>query len=207
MHFAEPASCAGVTGERFINYIPFTKILLWDQVQNYGYRRMPDGTLEVSHHGESFHGPWPIRMLVELHAMYVIWATEKHINSVVFGTEDLEANEAHRSNIPLVVAKEWIASLQVAQGEATDKKRLSSQPTQMQQATQKTLKKLSRKDTVIEVRQMPGGAVKLHISDPVAQAAVKAALKDLKEIEGKDAAGDALNKLLQKMPTKMEGAK
>ena len=81
------------------------------------------------------------------------------------------------------------------------------QPTQMQQATQKTLKKLSRKDTVIEVRQMPGGAVKLHISDPVAQAAVKAALKDLKEIEGKDAAGDALNKLLQKMPTKMEGAK
>ena len=36
--------------ERFIQYVPFTKILLWDQVQNYGYRRLPDGTMEASHH-------------------------------------------------------------------------------------------------------------------------------------------------------------
>lgn len=188
--------------ERFINYIPLTNILLWDQVQNYGFQKMPDGTLEVSHHGESFHGPWPVRILVGLHSQYVIWATEKHINSAVFGTEDLEANEEHRSNIPLVVAKEWIAALQKAQGEATQKKRLQSKPTQMQQATQKTLKKLTRQDTVIEVRQMPSGAIKLHASDPEAQAALKAALKDLKDIEGKDAAGDALNNLLQKIPAK-----
>lgn len=33
--------------ERFINYIPFTNIILWDQVQNYGYQRLPDGTLEA----------------------------------------------------------------------------------------------------------------------------------------------------------------
>ena len=37
--------------ERFKNYIPYTNILLWDQVQNYGYRRRSDGVIEVQHHG------------------------------------------------------------------------------------------------------------------------------------------------------------
>ena len=30
--------------------------------------------------------PRPVKFLVQLHAQYVIWATEKHINSPIFGT-------------------------------------------------------------------------------------------------------------------------
>ena len=90
--------------ERFKNYIPWTNILLWDQVQNYGYRRRADGVIEVQHHGESFYGPWPVRLAVQLHSYYVIWATEKHLNSDLFGSDDLEAVEKQRENIPLAVS-------------------------------------------------------------------------------------------------------
>tara|TARA_B100000795_G_scaffold267709_1_gene253112 strand:+ start:147 stop:1010 length:864 start_codon:yes stop_codon:yes gene_type:complete len=90
--------------ERFKNYIPWTNILLWDQVQNYGYRRRADGVIEVQHHGESFYGPWPVRLLVQLHSYYVIWATETHLNSELFGSDDLEAVEKQRENIPLAVS-------------------------------------------------------------------------------------------------------
>ena len=38
--------------ERFKNYVPFTKFLMWDQVQCYGYNRREDGTCEVFHRGE-----------------------------------------------------------------------------------------------------------------------------------------------------------
>ncbi|EOD07238.1 hypothetical protein EMIHUDRAFT_350878 [Emiliania huxleyi CCMP1516] len=52
--------------ERFKNFIPLTSFLLWDQVQCYGYKRREDETVEVFHRVE---------------ARYVIWATERHINS------------------------------------------------------------------------------------------------------------------------------
>ena len=94
--------------ERFVQYIPFTRWILWDQVQNYGYKRHTDGTVEVIHHGESFYGPWPVRLACGLHARYVVWATEKHINSVLFATKDLEAQEHQRSNIPLYVVNQWL---------------------------------------------------------------------------------------------------
>ena len=82
--------------ERFVNYIPGTKILLWDQVHNFGFRRKSDGRIEVEHQGESFYGPWPVSFVVRLHAMYVIWAVQRHINSPLFGSEDLEAVEEQR---------------------------------------------------------------------------------------------------------------
>jgi hypothetical protein len=104
--------------ERFKNVVPFTNLLLWDQVQNYGFRRLPDGTIEVNHHGERFHGPWPVRLLVQLHARYVIWATEKHINSPLFGTDDIEAVEAQRENIPYYVMNEFVKDLRVQQEKA-----------------------------------------------------------------------------------------
>ena len=63
---------------------------MWDQVQCYGYNRKEDGSIEVFHRGEHFFGPFPVRLLVQLHARYVIWATEKHINSPTFGSPDLE---------------------------------------------------------------------------------------------------------------------
>merc|ERR1719486_355465 len=76
--------------ERFKNFIPLTPFLMWDQTQCYGYNRREDGTCEVFHRGQNFYGPLPVRWLVQMHAMYVIWATEKHINSPLFGTKELE---------------------------------------------------------------------------------------------------------------------
>lgn len=170
-------------------------------MQNYGFQRMPDGSLEVSHHGESFDGPIIVKWIVSLHAQYVIWATEKHINSPLFGTENLEAQEEQRSNIPLHVAQLWLKDLQEQQGAATQKRKLHSQPTMQQEQTQKALKRLARADTVIEVRRLPGGSLKFQAEDPETQATIKAALKDIKTANGSDAAGDALNKLLKTMPS------
>merc|ERR1719164_184887 len=101
--------------ERFKNYIPMTRYLMWDQTQCYGYNRREDGTCEVFHKGKCFYGPFPVRMLVQLHARYVIWATEKHINSSAFAVADLEAQEHQRSNIPLHAVKDFFARLHMAQ--------------------------------------------------------------------------------------------
>ena len=97
--------------ERFKNFIPFSPFLMWDQTQCYGYNRREDGTCEVFHRGEVFYGPLPVRFLVKLHAMYVIWATEKHINSPTFGNGDLEANEHQRSNVPAHVFQDFLSRL------------------------------------------------------------------------------------------------
>jgi hypothetical protein len=57
---------------------------LWKMTQNFGYHRRDDGTCEIYHHGESFQGIFPMRILFQLHAKYVIWATERYINSEAF---------------------------------------------------------------------------------------------------------------------------
>jgi len=83
-------------------------------VQNFGYHRRSDGTCEVYHHGEYFRGPWPLHIFWLLHAKYVGWATEKHVNSAKFGSEseeDQEAEEAQRRIVPLFVFKEFLAEL------------------------------------------------------------------------------------------------
>ena len=70
---------------------------LWDMVLNFGYNRRADGTCEVYHNGESFRGPFPIRLLFWLHGKYVIWATKKFINGNLFESEDLlDEKEAER---------------------------------------------------------------------------------------------------------------
>ena len=190
--------------ERFINYIPYTHWMMWDQVQNYGYRRLPDGTLEVSHQGEHFYGPWPIRLLVQLHAYYVIWATEKHINSPVFGVGSLEDQEHQRSNIPLHVAKEWLETLQKSQETSVSHSRLQRTKSvadreahETNQRTLSTLKRLQRTNTTISVERKFDGTVKITADDPEAQAAIKHALKSIKTSQGNEAAADALNALLK----------
>lgn len=87
-------------------------ITLWEMTQNFGYHRYDDGTCVVYHHGENFKGFFPIRLLFQLHAKYVIWATEKYVNSDAFGSEDLETErEEQRHNIPLHVFKGFLADL------------------------------------------------------------------------------------------------
>merc|ERR1719502_1577871 len=137
--------------ERFVQYIPYMPVLLWDQVQNYGFKRQPDGTLKGIHQGEYFKGPWFVRYLVQLHAYYVLWATEKHINSQLFGTEDLEAQEEQRGNIPLHVFNEWLVEQQ-AQKNAADK--AAGLDTTAGEANVKALKKLKRNNSVVEVKKI-----------------------------------------------------
>jgi len=190
--------------ERFVQYIPYTKILLWDQVQNYGYRRLPDGRIEVSHQGESFYGPWPVKFLVQLHAQYVIWATEKHINSPIFGTEDLEGNEHQRSNIPLHLAKQWLADLSTNQETIVAKAKADGKGVAEAEATLKSLKRLQRRDTVITVNRVDGqkgvlsSNVRVDVEDPTARTAIKKALKHQKETLGPDAVHSSLSNLLEK---------
>lgn len=85
---------------------------LWEMTQNFGYHLKDDGTCEVYHHGEHFHGLFPLRLLFQLHSKYVIWATEKYVNSEAFGMEDRESDlEEQRQNVPLHVFKEFVDGL------------------------------------------------------------------------------------------------
>lgn len=85
---------------------------LWEMTQNFGYHRKDDGTSVVYHHGDKFQGFFPVRFIFQLHAKYVIWATQKYINSDDFGTEDHEDQlEEQRQNIPLHVFKSFLVGL------------------------------------------------------------------------------------------------
>jgi len=87
---------------------------LWQMTQNFGYHLLDDGTCEIYHQGEQFSGLFPIRFLFQLHAKYVIWATEKYINSQDFGSEDRETElEETRQNIPLHVFREFLDGLKM----------------------------------------------------------------------------------------------
>merc|ERR1711988_1289226 len=83
--------------------------------QNFGFNKRSDGTCEVYHHGEYFYGPWPVRLIFELHGRYLIWASEKHVNSPAFSSKSeaaLEEKEAMRKNIPAHVFNEFISQLE-----------------------------------------------------------------------------------------------
>jgi len=94
-----------------VNWIPLTHFVLWDQVQCYGFKYLNAGKVEVFHRGEYFNGPYLVRLGILLHAKYVIWATEKHINSKLFATDDLEAQHEQRGNIPAYVLHQFLDSL------------------------------------------------------------------------------------------------
>jgi len=189
--------------ERFKNFIPFTPFLMWDQVQCYGYNRREDGKLEIFHRGEYFHGPLPIRLLVQLHARYVIWATAKHINSPVFGSGDLEMNEHQRSNVPLHVVSDFFHRLSVAYAVATEAGKLAASAADTAQA-EKTLKVLQK------LREDPGTAyltrksnlkrskTQIEMADPEAQAAVDVVLSSLgKTAAGREVAQVALDDMIR----------
>lgn len=103
--------------ERFVNYLPGLayfgiKVLLWDQTWDFGYTRKEGSDVcEVYHHGESFYGPWPVHLAVELHQRYVLWACEQHINSPAFGGDELEVIEEQTANVPLHVLRGFLSDL------------------------------------------------------------------------------------------------
>jgi hypothetical protein len=97
---------------------------LWKMTQNFGYHRLDNGTCEVYHHGEHFQGLFPLRILFDLHARYVFWATQRYVNSVAFGSEnddDNEVAEEFRQNVPLHVFQDYIVGLTAQVQTAKDK--------------------------------------------------------------------------------------
>jgi len=71
---------------------------MWDQVSNFGFRRLPDGTCEVYHHGEYFHGYSPplsliVRFVFQVHARWVAWATEHYLNHCYAFTASTDEEE------------------------------------------------------------------------------------------------------------------
>lgn len=194
--------------ERFKNFIPFSPFLMWDQTQCYGYNRREDGTCEVFHRGEVFYGPLPVRFLVKLHAMYVIWATEKHINSPTFGNGDLEANEHQRSNVPAHVFQDFLSRLALGYQIAIESGKIaSSQPTHKAEETLANLKKLQRTHTQAYVSTMKKVNLRrqvssIEVADPSAQAAIDNALAALAKSgsDGKDEAMEAVKGVIKQTP-------
>jgi len=91
---------------------------LWDMVLNFGFRTLEDGTKECYHFGEFFHGNIPILSQVMLtvfkvHARWVVWSTEHHVNHYAFGSayddEDVAEKFEHesRANMPLFLLKNY----------------------------------------------------------------------------------------------------
>jgi len=89
---------------------------LWEMVQNFGYTQRDDGTSEVYHYGQSWRGPFFIRLVFQTHARYVIFATEQHLNSTRFLSRDEEEEDAlvaQRHNIPFHLLGQFLDGLEV----------------------------------------------------------------------------------------------
>ena len=91
-------------------------IVCWDMIQNFGFHSLPDGTIEVYHRGEYFHGRTPpfsliVRLVFQLHARWVAWAAEHHINHHAFTSKtarEEEEEEESRSDMPLHLLKHHV---------------------------------------------------------------------------------------------------
>lgn len=190
--------------ERFKNFIPFTRFLMWDQTQVYGYNRREDGSSEVFHRGKVFYGPFPVRLLVQLHAYYVIWATEKHINSPAFGVADLEAQEHQRSNIPLHALRDFVERITVAHQIMIESGKLAAgASTEEAQDTLKKLKKLKANPTAAYVNTVKRANLKRHhstveVDDAEGQKTINSAFASLsKSADGQQAAAEAMAELMR----------
>ena len=88
----------------------------WDMVTNFGFERLPDGRVMVYHHGEYFKSAFPpfsliARLIFGIHARWVAWAAEHHINHYAFVDNDNEVEEAwedeSRTDMPLFLLKNY----------------------------------------------------------------------------------------------------
>ncbi|KAG7349261.1 hypothetical protein IV203_011858 [Nitzschia inconspicua] len=88
---------------------------MWDMVTNFGFETLPDGRTMVYHHGEYFKGNVPpvsllVRLVFGIHARWVAWATEHHINHYAFknATEfDEQMEHDSRVDMPLFLLKNY----------------------------------------------------------------------------------------------------
>ena len=158
--------------------------------------------IEIFHRGEYFNGPLPIRLLVQLHARYVIWATQKHINSKAFGGGDLELQDAQRGNIPMYAVQDFFRRLVIAQQVAMESGKIAAgASTEKAEETLEVLKKLQGDPSAAYVRNkryLKRTSSTLELQDPEAQRVVDAVLKNLSKTEdGRDVAKAALDDLMR----------
>merc|ERR1719326_1351655 len=101
--------------ERFKCTDAFFGNTLWEMVQNFGYATREDGKIEVYHYGQKWQGPFFIRLIFQMHARYVIWATEQHVNSPRFLAQDEDEDDlvAQRHNIPKHLLGQFLDGLDV----------------------------------------------------------------------------------------------
>ena len=84
-------------------------------VTNFGFETLPDGRTMVYHHGEYFKGSIPpvsllVRFVFSVHARWVAWATEHHINHYAFKNEtefDEKLEHDSRVDMPLFLLKNY----------------------------------------------------------------------------------------------------
>jgi hypothetical protein len=93
----------------------FMGYTMWDMVTNFGFETLPDGRTMVYHHGEYFKGNIPpisllVRLIFGIHARWVAWATEHHLNHYAFqnSTEfDEKMEHDSRVDMPLFLLKNY----------------------------------------------------------------------------------------------------
>jgi hypothetical protein len=107
------------TGQWFNKRERFKDVFLgrtmWDMVTNFGFETLPDGRVLVYHHGEYFKGNIPpisllVRLVFGIHARWVAWATEHHLNHYAFknNTEyDEKMEHDSRVDMPLFLLKNY----------------------------------------------------------------------------------------------------
>jgi hypothetical protein len=183
--------------ERFIDYVPLIdewfnfKIMLWDQVWTYGFRRLPDGKYEVYHEGEKFHGPWPVRLIVFFHQYYVLWGCEKFINGEAFGTEDLDKQHEELACIPLTAFQDLMKKLEAEAvkniQDIKGSRKVNKAELEKELRKLEKLKELQDRDSsTISVAKRPGGTgsmarsmtVKVIAQDKETEEIVNAAMQE-----------------------------
>lgn len=192
--------------ERFFDISAlFPGLVYWDMVQNFGYHRRSDGSCEVYHHGEYFRGFFPMRFFFWVHARYVIWATEKHVNSELFGAESdegQEAEEEQRAIIPLFVFKRFVHDMteEVKKAQVHASKKGDTDAEKKHDETLKKLKEIADNDDHSTAVKMSGTGKKqklqLEIEDKETAAAILEALRSTNVSAGSLRAKEALNTLL-----------
>lgn len=86
---------------------------VWQTVMNFGFKTLADGSIECYHHGEVFQGNVPPLSLImqavfRIHAKWVAWATQHHLNHHAFHSEterEEEIEELSRKFMPLHLLK------------------------------------------------------------------------------------------------------
>ena len=80
---------------------------MWDMVTNFGFETLSDGRLMVYHHGEYFKGNVPplsllVRLVFGIHARWVAWATDHHLNHYAFHNDtDFDEKMEHDSRVDM----------------------------------------------------------------------------------------------------------